>query len=245
LIRPRARPQHDLNALERKVSSQNGEDGIIAALLDAIGTTNRYVVEFGVEDGNECNSARLLRECGWNGLLIEGDDGHFDSLERAYAASPRVHVAHHFITAENIAQILVEQGVPTDMDLLSIDLDGNDYWVWQALDGYRPRVVVIEYNAAHPPPERWVMAYDPQHVWRGDTYFGASLTSLAALGRSKGYALLATDAHGVNAFFLRRDLLELCPYPERTPEEAYHPPGYYNISGTLGHPPGDGPFVRV
>lgn len=227
------------------MSSQNGEDGIVAALLDAVGTTNSFVVEFGVEDGSECNSARLLRECGWSGLLIEGDDRHFEKLVHLYGASPQVRVAHRFITAENIAQILTEYGAPHDMDLLSIDLDGNDYWVWKALDAYHPKIVIIEYNAAHPPPELWVMAYDPRHVWRGDTYFGASLASLAALGRSRGYALLATDTNGVNAFFLRRDLLDRCPYPERTAEEAYHPPGYHNASGALGHPPGDGPFVRI
>ncbi len=239
------RPQHDLNSFERKVSSQNGEDGIIEALFSAIGTTNKTVVEFGVEDGQECNSARLIRDCGWNGVLIEADEARYRQLVANYAAFPQARLANRFITKDNIADIFREHAVPAEPDLLSIDLDGNDYWIWQALDAYRPRVVVIEFNSAHAPPERWVMEYDADHRWRGDDYFGASLESLAALGRAKGYALLCTDSLGVNAFFLRRDLLGVSGYPERTARQAFHPPGFMGSTGTRGHPAGSGPFRRI
>ena len=235
----------DLNTSERKIFSQNGEDGIVAAIFDSIGTTNTFTVEFGVGDGRECNSAHLICDLGWSGLLIEADERLFSGLAERYQGFPKARLAHRFVTAENIAQILAEQEVPVEPDLLSIDVDGNDYWVWKALDAYRPRVVTIEYNAAHPAPGLWVMAYDPKHVWRGDSYFGASLASLVALGKRKGYALLATDSKGVNAFFLRRDLLTTCRFKERSPKSAYHPPGFVNASGTYGHPPGEGPFLRM
>lgn len=235
----------ELVSFERKVRSQNGEDGIIAALFGSIGTTNRYVVDFGVEDGSECNGAHLLRDLGWHGLLIEGDDRSFAALSERYSGNDSVELEHAYVTAENVGRIFAAHKVPVELDLLSIDVDGNDYWIWKALNDYQPRVVVIEYNASHPPPERWVMAYNPQHRWRGDNYFGASLASLTALANVKGYALLATDSCGVNAFFLRRDLLALGPFPERMPEQAYHAPGYVGAAGGLGHPPGDGPFERA
>lgn len=198
-----------------------------------------------MEDGSECNSAYLLRDCGWRGLLIEGDDRSFEALRERYAHSEGVRLEHRYVTAEDVVQILVAHDVPAEFDLLSIDVDGNDYWLWKALDVYRPRVVVIEYNASHAPPERWVMAYNPTHRWKGDNYFGASLASLTALADVKDYALLATDTCGVNAFFLRRDLLARSAFGERTPQQAYHPPGYIGASGALGHPDGEGPFERI
>jgi hypothetical protein len=235
----------DLVAFERKISSQNGEDGILTAIFDAVGTSNRYVVEFGVEDGIECNSAHLLRDCGWRGFLIEGDDHQFQRLRERYRNNTRVQLAHTFVTVENIASIFAAHHVPNEPDLVSIDVDGNDYWIWKALESYRPRVVVIEYNASHPPPELWVMAYNSEHRWKGDSYFGASLASLARLGNAKGYALLTTETRGVNAFFLRRDLLAKSRFPERIPEQAYYPPGYVGATGALGHPFGEGPFLRI
>ena len=239
------RPLPELNDFERKVFSQNGEDGILEALFHAIGTTNKFVVEFGVENGRECNSGNLIRNCGWSGLLLEGDERLFGELAATFAGFPNVRLAHHFVTAENISDIFREHGVPREPDLLSIDVDGNDYWIWKALDAYRARVVVIEFNSVHAPPERWVMQYNPAHRWRGDSYFGASLESLAALGKRKGYALMATDRLGVNAFFLRRDLLKASPFPARSPKRAFHPPGFLNERGSIGHPWGDGPACRI
>jgi hypothetical protein len=198
-----------------------------------------------VESGRECNSAHLIRDLGWIGLLIEGDERLYRELVTTYAGFPAVQLANRFVTVENVAGIFREHDVPAEPDLLSIDVDGNDYWIWKALDGYRARVVVIEFNSAHPPPERWVMKYDPAHRWRGDSYYGASLASLAGLSKLKGYALLATDARGVNAFFLRRDLLAACRFRERSPKRAFHPPGFLNAQGTVGHPPGNGPFCLI
>ena len=223
-----------INAYERKRSSQNGEDGILEEIFRRIGTRTPFFVEFGVEDGRECNTAALVR-AGWNGMMIEGDPDKFAALAVTYADAPAVRLVNAYVSAENIASLFAANGVPVELDLLSIDIDGNDYWVWEALAAYRPRVVVIEYNATHPPPERWVMAYNPAHRWGDDTYYGAGLASLEALGAQLGYALIGTDVRGVNAFFVRDDVLPAARFPRRTAAEAYHPP-------TVGHRPGDGPF---
>jgi hypothetical protein len=211
-----------LNAYESRAFSQGGEDGILAALFLRIGAQAQYFVEFGVSDGLECNAARFALGYGWRGLMIEGDAECFAALADVYRSHPRVTLVNAFVDRDSIGQVFAQAGVPREFDLLSIDVDGNDYWIWQALRDYRPRVVVIEYNAFHPPPERWVIAYNPSHRWDGTTYFGASLASLGELGRSLGYALLGTTSNGVNAIFLRRDLLGGAGFPEKTAQEAYH-----------------------
>ena len=132
------------------------------------------------------------------------------------------------VTAENFTGILHEAGVPRDFDLLSLDIDGNDFWVWKAFTGFSPRVVAIEYNASVPPGQPWVMPYDPQYAWRGSRRFGASLAALAALGREKGYALVGCDSSGVNAFFVRRDLCGAhFPAPEGGAAYHYVPPNVW------------------
>jgi hypothetical protein len=123
--------------------------------------------------------------------------------------------------------------------LLSIDIDGNDYWVWAAVRRWRPRVVVIEYNAFHLPPKRWVMQEDDAYRWAGTTHFGASLASLTALAHDKGYELVATDSRGVNAFFVLRECVR--------PGLFLDPLLQYHFS-PFGHPPhreASGPFVEV
>ena len=217
-----------VNGYERKIFSQNGEDGILREIFRRIGSPHRYFVEFGVEDGLECNSARLSRTLQWSGLLIEGDADKFRQLDANYRAFPAIKREHAFITRDNIAPIFSAARVPVEFDLLSIDIDGNDYYIWDALAGagYRPRVVVIEYNATRTPPERWVMRYNADHRWTGDGYWGASLASLEALGTTRGYALIGTDEKGVNAFFVRDDLVTLSGFARRSAIEAYHPTDY-------------------
>jgi hypothetical protein len=238
------KPFAGINEFERRVSSQNGEDGIIDELFRRIGTTDRYFVEFGVSDGAECNTA-LLASAGWSGVMLEGDADRHRRLAERYAGMPGVKTEREFVNAENIAAIFAKLGVPAEFDLLSIDIDGNDYWVWQALGAYRPRVVVIEYNAEYPPPRRWVMKYDPGHRWNETTYYGASLASLEAVGKRLGYALLGTDLLGVNAFFVRADLAHGTQFPTLDAQRAFHPAKYYGASTHIGHVPGDGPFVEV
>jgi hypothetical protein len=233
----------DLRAFERRVCSQNGEDGIIEEIFRRIGTGTRYFVEFGVESGAECNCARLALEAGWRGLFLEADAGHFERLAARYRGHEGVRCARSVVTSANIERLLEENGVPPDLDLLSIDIDGNDYWVWKAIHNWRPRVVVVEYNGAYPPPRYWVMKEDPDYRWNGTTYYGASLASLTALARDKGYALVGTNSAGVNAFFVLAELATPERFLDPVLQYHYSPPTYGPHRGT--HPPGSGPYVEL
>ncbi|MCC6417693.1 MAG: hypothetical protein IT429_05535 [Gemmataceae bacterium] len=234
---------NDLRGYERRVYSQNGEDGILQEIFRRIGTTCRYFVEIGVEDGRECNCARLALEEGWSGLFVEADARHFAGLVERYRDRREVRCFYAMATSASIEPLLRSQAVPPDLDLLSIDIDGNDYWVWAALENWRPRVVVIEYNAAHAPPQRWVMREDPDHRWDGTTYYGASLASLTALGRKKGYTLVATDSTGVNAFFVRNELVAPDQFLDPVVQYYYSPLDNPNCPGGLPHRAG--PFVAI
>jgi hypothetical protein len=218
----------DLRRFERSWYSQNGEDGILRIIFEKIDVTNRFCVEFGVEDGRECNTRYLLEKAGWSGLRMDG--GSYS----AYFGQ----VHQEFITAENICSLFAKYAVPKQFDLLSIDIDGNDYWVWRAVEGYSPRVVVIEYNASLLPHESKTIRYDPGFRWDGSNYFGASLLALAKLGRVKGYTLIGCDSQGVNAFFVRNDLVgnRFC---ERSVEQLYRRPQYGQVvhGKCIGHRP--------
>ena len=129
--------------------------------------------------------------------------------------------------------------LPRELDLLSIDIDGNDYFVWEAITAIEPRVVVIEYNSKFPPPMRWTIRYDPAHEWDGSDQFGASLQSLADLGIRKGYRLVGCNITGTNAFFVRADLAG--DHFVEPPDAAtlYQPPRYSLCSSfDTGHPAG-------
>jgi hypothetical protein len=167
----------------------------------------------------------------------------FTALSACYRDAPGIRTAHSLVTSQNIEDLLAANAVPADFDVLSIDIDGNDYWVWSAIRRWKPRLVAIEYNAAYPPPQKWVMKQNPDHVWDGTTYYGASLTSLATLGREKGYALVATNSTGVNAFFVRADLIASDRFLDSAVHYHYSAPAY-GPQGH-GHPPGDGPFLEV
>jgi hypothetical protein len=233
-----------LNEFEARTSSQNGEDGILAEILRRMRIRTGYFVEFGVQDGSVCNTA-LLAAGGWSGVYIEADEADAARLAERYASSSRITTLHEFITAENIAGIFARADVPAEFDVLSIDIDGNDYWVWRALASYKPRVVVIEYNAEHAPPQRWVMKYDPSHRWDKTTYYGASLASYAALAATKGYSLVGTEKTGVNAFFIRDDCLRASGFRALSAAEGFHPVGYYGIHHEPGHVKRDGPFEPI
>ena len=144
---------------------------------------------------------------------------------------------NEFITAENIEQLFHSADVPSEPTLISIDIDGNDYWVWKAIEQYRPRVFELEYNAVYPPGARWVMEYNPTHVWGGNSYHGASLESLFELGREKGYTLVACSLGGINAYFVRDDLLDAEQFagPFET-AQFYHPARFFVVNQTSGHP---------
>lgn len=225
-----------LRPFERQVYSQNGEDGIIEEIFNRIGTGSRFAVEFGVEDGKECLTRHLRDDKGWDVLQMDGGDDNPPSIKREY------------ITAENINDLLAKYQVPHDLDLLCIDIDSNDFWVWKALDdAYKPRLLIVEYNASVPPNEAKTVAYDPELTWDGTTYFGASLLALYWLAKTKGYDLVYCNDSGVNAFFVRADLT-YGTLPALIPTSAYRGPSYGRQGrdgAWLGHPPTKRELVEI
>ena len=236
---PRLRDPRSLNRFEHRAFSQDGSDGILAEIFRRIGEGDRYFVEFGVGNGLENNTALLLSQ-GWKGLWIDGDREQVATARTTFAAelsSGQLTLLNEFITAENIEQLFQAAGVPGEPTLISIDIDGNDYWVWKAIEQYRPRVFELEYNAVYPPGARWVMEYNPTHVWGQNSYHGASLESLFELGREKGYTLVACSLGGINAYFVRDDLLDAEQFagPFET-AQFYHPARFFVVNQTSGHP---------
>ena len=211
----RGNDSQSINRHELKVYSQNGEDGILLYLFSKIDSTNRFAVEFGVGDATECNSLNLLVNWGWRGTLLDCDTektrtAHSFLERKLNGRSSDVVVVNSLITRENIDELLIEHCPETGPDLLSIDTDGNDYWLWKSLSRLRPRVVVIEYNAAFG-AERTIavpyeLLFDRYQKHPSGLCFGASLKALEKLGEEKGYALVGCDSNGVNAFFVRRDV---------------------------------------
>ena len=221
-----------------KVYSQNDEDGIIEEIFNRVGTTDKTFIEFGVENGLECNGHYLLFK-GWRGLWIDGGEEHVREIHEKFAPvieNGQLKVLRAFITRENINELFREGGFGGEIDLLSIDIDGNDYYVWQAINVVRPRVVIIEYNGKFPPNCDWKQAYNKRHIWDYSDWQGASLKALELLGRQLGYQLVGTNTNGVNAFFVRQDLAKDLFIEPATAENLYNP-ACYHISYRNGHPP--------
>ena len=224
--------RQNLMNYEGKLFSQNGEDGILSEIFRRIGTTNRFAVEIGVnyQTGSlQCNTRALVEREGWTAVWIDGNEATIRQAKVDFATLPVKPVAR-FLTRDNIAKTFVEAGVPSEPDLLTIDVDGNDYWLWNAVSGVRSRVVVVEYNAAMGPAKDWVMPYDEQHQWDGSDRFGASLKALERSGVNLGYSLVGCDSQGVNAFFVRKDLLG-SSFSKAEAGSAYH-----YVVGKYNHP---------
>ena len=213
-----------------KVYSQNDEDGIIREIFKRIGTETKEFIEFGVQNGLECNTHFLLHH-GWHGLWLEGNADSCKQISnkfRPVIKNGRLKVVKAFITRENIEELITgnrntkeKSSMP---DLLSIDIDGNDWYVWKAVSSIKPRLVCIEYNGKFPPDLNWKQAYDAKHVWDKTDWQGASLKAMELLGREKGYILVGTNLTGANAFFVRKDLYSKDLFPcGDTAEELYNP----------------------
>ncbi len=231
-------PAERLEHFGYKAYSQNDEDGIIAEIFRRIGVASRRFVEFGVEDGRECNTALLLRQ-NWTGLWLEGSTKHVKTIYSLYEnmlKSGRLTVKNAFITKDNINSLIgdVYQG---EIDLLSIDIDGNDVHVWEAIKCVSPRVVVIEYNALYPADTEYIMPYDEKYISEFTDSFGASLKSISMRAEAMGYILVATNLTGSNAFFVRKDLAGEHFYKAGDVAALYNPARYY-LRFYSGHPVG-------
>jgi hypothetical protein len=228
----------DLTPYELRVFSQNGEDGVLDEILRRIGPKTRTFVEFGTEAGIEANCVYLADVAGWRGHFLEADGESYRSLAAKYAMNSRVTTTQAFVTEANVEAIFADLAVPEDLDILSIDVDGHDYWIWKAVAECRPRVVVIEYNGALADVPLVVPRDSPS--WGGTDYFGASLRALRNLGGEKGYRFVYSDLSGGNAFFVRADLGgEFLP-----DDQVLLRSTNYRLTGHR-HPPGQGTYISV
>jgi len=202
------------NEHDKKIYSQNGEDGFLMYLFDKIGTTTKRFVEIGIEDGTECNTRNLVENFGWSGIMIEGNKELASKAITFYKKYP-VTVYNNFVTTRNINYFL-EEG----LDLLSIDVDSIDWWLWESVH-LKPRVVLIEYNSSfgeksitvpHTHTER--MEKHPDWL-----YHGASLNAMIKLSKGKGYKLVY--ANGTNAIFVREDIKEVEEFTFKMPPENF------------------------
>ena len=222
-----------------KEFSQCEEDGIINEIFQRIGTTNRIFVEFGSGNGTENNTHALLFK-GWTGLWMDGDRKNIEHIKRQLPntiASGSLTAIQSFITAENINQLITAHVKEPKIDFLSVDLDGNDYHIWNAITCTTPRVLAMEYNAKFVPPSRYCMNYHPTHAWTGNDAFGVSLQFLEEKAAEKGYRLVACNLSGANAFFVRSDLVEDKFEEPFTAQKHYEPARYHLTKLSVGHQP--------
>lgn len=218
-----------------QVNSQNQEDGMIHEIFKRIGTTNRIFVEVGIGNGLENNTAFLLSQ-GWTGFWVDGNPNVLQILSSKPKIQSSLKIKIEFVGKENVQKIFESLEVPVEFDLLSIDIDQNTYYIWEELKSFRPRVVVIEYNAAIPADINWKVEYYPDKTWDSTQNFGASLKAFELLAKEQEYSLVGCDLLGVNAFFVRNDCLDsrfLEPY---TSENHYEPPRYGMVH-RVGHLP--------
>ena len=160
------KPPLDFRDVEFRTFSQNSEDGILHYIFSVIGAGSKRVVEMCAADGIECNAANLIINHGWKGLLVEGREEYVRRGRNLYGLLSDTFIrppmfAHEWITAEGVNQIIRKYGFDGDVDLLSLDLDGMDYWVWKAIDCINPRVVVLEYNAIWSASHAVTIPYKP------------------------------------------------------------------------------------
>jgi hypothetical protein len=219
-----------INDSEFKVYSQWGEDGIIQYLLKHVAIENKTFVEFGVENYLEANTRFLLVNNNWAGLIMDGDPQNIDFIKHDL----HVYYAHNlkvesvFITRDNINDIITRNGISGDIGILSVDIDGNDYWVWEAINCVNPRIVICEYNSIFGPSAKLTTPYQPD-FFRGtahfsNVYYGASIAALTYLANKKGYSLVGGNLAGNNVFFVRNDVLGSLQV--QTPETAYRKAGF-------------------
>jgi len=236
-----ARP--GIQASEFQVFSQWGEDGILHALTRRVPVSRKLFVEFGVGDYRESSTRFLLTNAGWAGLVMDRDPECMARLRESevYWHHP-LKAAPAFVTAENIDELLISQGVSGDIGLLCIDIDGNDYWVWKALRAVSPAIVSVEYNARFGPTAAVAVPYAPAferaRAHPSLIYYGASLGALCALAAEKGYDFVGCCSAGVNAFFVRADLRP-ADLPALTAAEGYVPAGFSEARD------GDGRLVKM
>jgi hypothetical protein len=222
---------------EFQVFSQFGEDGIIQHLVSKVPIDNDVFVEFGVEDYTESNTRFLLVNDNWRGLVLDGSDAHQRWLESHPTGwRHEIQAVTAFIDRDNINGLIGGAGITGDIGILSIDLDGNDVWILEAIDLVSPRILILEYNATFGPEAAVTVPYDPAFV-RGEKhssnlYWGASLAALTRTARDKGFSLVGSNVAGNNAFYVRDDVIGQLPVLDAA--DAWRPSRFRESRGPAG-----------
>jgi hypothetical protein len=196
---------------EFKVFSQFGEDGIIQFIINKIPIPNKVFIEFGVENYIESNTRFLLVNNNWSGLVIDGDKENIEYIKNdSIYFNHNLKAVSNFITKDNINDIISSSEISGDIGLLSIDIDGNDYWIWETINVINPRIVICEYNSIFGNEKEVTIPYREDFVRKNAHYSllfaGASLPALCSLAEKKGYDFIGSNSAGNNAFFIRKDL---------------------------------------
>ena len=186
----------------RNITSEHGEDGVIQKILEIIGEGEKWCVELGALNGvHGSNVWHLIKEQGWSGVLIEADRTYFEKLQQEYAGVDRAHCINTFVSFEgenSLDRLFTHTSLPHTFDLFSLDIDGNEYHLWDSLTKYRPRVMVVEFNPSIPNEVSFVQPRDMS------VFQGSSLRAFVELGKRKGYELVATNE--INASFVLKEL---------------------------------------
>lgn len=235
----------NLSEYEKSVFSQSGEDGVLEKIFEIIKPETKYSVEFGAADGvKNSNTRNLIVNHGWSGHFIEGDEETAKELAENYADYPKATTQSAWVWPGNFEILLEDAGVPRNFDLLSIDIDSNDYYIWKVMHEWRPKVVVIEFNAVFAPPKKAVIDFHPMNYWDYSDYMGASIQSLYELGKRKGYELVYCMSMGNNLIFVDKKYFDRFGIKDNSPAALYKPPQYGAQHGTRapngrGWPPYD------
>jgi hypothetical protein len=221
-------PNESFRKVGFKVFSQWDEDGIIQYLISHLPIQSKTFIEFGVEDYEESNTRFLLFKDHWQGMVLDAceEDIRFIQGDRLYWEFD-IQAKRAWITKENIDSLVRGSGFSEDVGILSIDIDGNEYWIWEAIHSIRPRIVIVEYNSLfglQPVSVPYTEDFHKLSAHYSGLYWGCSLAALAHLARNKGYALAGVNAWGHNAFFIRSDIAT--EFKALEPEQVYVPSKY-------------------
>lgn len=224
-----------LNRFGKRCFSQSDEDGITLEILRRLNIEKGSFVEVGVGDGRE-NNTLVLAAMGWKGVWVGGEPLAFELSGQA-----KLKFLNTWVNRENLMDI-IHSGLSflstSQVDLLSLDLDGNDFYLIERLfeSGFLPKICIVEYNAKFPPPMQFCIEYDPLHTWAGDDYFGASLTSFCMLFERFSYTLVCCNSHsGANAFFVQNEYMDAFGDVPTRIEDIYVEPRYF-LANRFGHP---------
>jgi hypothetical protein len=219
----------NLNEYEEKIYSQNGEDGITQKLIELLygnDKNNKYYVEFGVENGMECNTRILREKYNWTGLLMDGNN-----------ENTNINLQKEFLTKENIINLFKKYYVPKYINLLCVDIDFNDFYLTnQILKEYECDIIIVEYNASHLVDEDKIIIYNPTQMWDYTNYYGASLLSYTKLLNKYNYTLVYCNKNGVNAFFVNNKLINKLNIINIGDINKIYRPANYSNGPNGGHP---------